>query len=501
MMDKDQFVALTGRLVNGLLREAIGYSVEREIPYYRAIAGFMVEAPMLWIRHSRFPILTIAYDQKRPDVLADVLKQLEMAKTTEYFALLIVVPTRDGTVNEAEELRHVISNSVYRHDFVVLDREHLSSIIVKGSSQRLVEIILEQGIELSSLSPYVLSGPVPGKMFFGREKEVKTISQKVQTGDYAVVGGRRIGKSSILMNLLRLLNSDPRYQAHYMNCEDKFDYEDFIQALGDDFDLPVDGADPRVFRRLVTDLKKRPASRQMIFLLDEVDGLLDYDSRCQPAGALFKTFRALSHEGVCRFVFSGSRTLFKHLRDPQSPFFNFCTYMMLKPLEEKSVAEMVRMPMRQLGIELPEEDALIQRMVEITSCHPNLTQWLCDRLLTQIQDHRLCVRDLDEVAGSFDFREHFVQTAWGEAAALEKLISLIMEGPRFETLELLHRLGQYGIQAKDLIRQSLDMLQLGALLEREGESYHFALSTFPAMVRRLEDVSLQIDELLERARS
>src|SRR5437867_4477689 len=216
MVDKEQFVVLTERLVNGLLREAIGYRVEYQIPYFQGIVGYMVDAPMLWIRHSRFPILFIAYDRRCPDVLSNVVKQLEMAKATEFFALLIVVPTREGTGNEAEELRHTVADSVYRYDFVVLDRQHVASIIAQGSSQRLVEIILDRGIELSSLSPYIVKGPVSEKMFFGREKEIKTITQTIQSGDQAIVGGRRMGKSSILLRVNRLLNNDPRYRSLYI---------------------------------------------------------------------------------------------------------------------------------------------------------------------------------------------------------------------------------------------------------------------------------------------
>ena len=95
MPDKERFIALTRQLVSGILREAIGYSVESEIPYFQGTVGYMVEAPMLWIRHSRFPILFIAYDSHSPDTLETVVKQLQIAKATEFFALLIVVPTAD----------------------------------------------------------------------------------------------------------------------------------------------------------------------------------------------------------------------------------------------------------------------------------------------------------------------------------------------------------------------------------------------------------------------
>src|SRR5215469_4803722 len=231
MIHSEEFAAATRRLVEGPLREAIGYTVECAIPYYQGIVGYMLEAPMLWVRHSRFPILFIAYDQRNPDVLANVVKQLEMAKVTEFFALLVVVPTRETTGNEAKQLRHTVADSVYRYDFVVLDRHYLASIVARNSSERLIEIILEQGIELSTLSPYVVRGPVPEKMFFGREKEIKAVVRGIQNADYAIAGGRRIGKSSTLLRLSRLLNSDPRYRTLYINCEEKFDYGDFLEVL------------------------------------------------------------------------------------------------------------------------------------------------------------------------------------------------------------------------------------------------------------------------------
>jgi hypothetical protein len=498
MVDEEQFAAVTELLVGGLLREAIGFTVEYPIPYFRGIVGYMVDAPMLWIRHSRFPLLFIAYDRSCPDVLSNIVTQLQMARANGFFALLIVVPTREGTGNEAEELRHIVAGSVYRHDFVILDRQLLAGIIARGTSQRLVEIILEQGIELSSLSPYVVKGPVPEKMFFGREKEIKTVSQGVQTGDHAIVGGRRIGKTSILQRVNRLLNNDPRCRSAYVDCEARFDYEDLYHALGDEFGSAADSSDPMAFRRIVTDFRGQSPGRQIVFILDEVDELLAFDARSKPAGQLFKTFRALSHEGLCRFVFSGSRTLYRHLHDPQSPFFNFCEDMMLRPLEAKSIAEIVSKPMHQLGIELPEEEPLINRIVELSSCHPNITQWLCDRLIKTVSARRITLKDLEEVAADLEFSRHYVETAWSDANPLEKLISLQMDGPAFEFDQLCEALARRGLTDRAAIREGLETLQLYSLLERQGQQYRFALSHFPRMVREMEDVNTQIEGLLSR---
>jgi hypothetical protein len=129
MTNKEQFVLLSRKLALGLLREAIGYSVESEMPYLQGTVGYMVEAPLLWIRHSRFPIIFVAYDQHRSDTLETVGKQLQIAKATEFFALLVVVPTTERTGREAQELRRLASDSVYRYDW---SRKDFGGLAVPG---------------------------------------------------------------------------------------------------------------------------------------------------------------------------------------------------------------------------------------------------------------------------------------------------------------------------------------------------------------------------------
>jgi hypothetical protein len=495
--DKEQFIQLTEKLVDGLLREALGFTVESRIPYYRGISGYMVEAPMLWIRYSRFPILFVAYDGYRPSILTDVVKQLEMAKATEFFALLVVVPSTDeGTGNEAEELRLAVNDSVYRHDFVVLDRQHLASIIAQNSARRLVEIILEQGIELSSLSPYIVRGPVPPNMFFGREQEIKEISQAITQTNYALVGGRRIGKSSILQSLDRLLNRDPRFSAYYLNCEDVIDHQSFYGTLAIRFGDRLKDHTPHGFRHLAAGLNADNGAKRSVFLVDEVDALLGFDAVARPAEQLFKTFRALAHERTCSFVFSGSKTLHRHLHDAGSPFFNFCRDLSLRPLSEKSVAEVVSKPMRQLGIELVDEEAMIDRVIDLTSCHPSLVQWLCDRLLRAAERRVITVDDLERIASSEEFSQYFRETAWGDSTPLEKFISVVVDQPEFTLDDVLAAAARYGIKNRLAIRDALDTLQLYALLETHAGRYRYVLSRFPSLVRATEDVPSLIESWL-----
>jgi hypothetical protein len=500
LRDRRRFIALTDTLVRGLLREAIGYRIGDAIAHFQGTVGCMVEAPFLWIRQSRFPLLFVN-TAEAGDVFSTILQQLAVARTTEYFAVLVVVPPPGAAMaSEAERLRNVVEHSIYRHDFVVLDREHLASIIAHNSSMRLIEIIVEQVDDLSVLSPYVVRGPVPDQMFFGREGEIKVISQSMQRGDHALVGGRRIGKSSTLLRLKRLLGDDQRYRPVYMDCEPLFSCEDFLGAVGEHADI-VGGADPLLFRKIALRLRDASAPATVVFLLDEIDELLACDAARRPAAQLFKTFRSASQEGLCRFVFAGSRTLFHHLRNPRSPFFNFCDALTLRRLDDRSVAEIVRKPMRQLGIDMADETRLIQRITAVTSCHPNLAQWLCDRLVRFSVARRLSPSAPAEIVSTPEFRDHYLSTAWGDATPLEKLISLTMSDPSFAVEDVLKSLAPYGIRNEGVVREALDFLNLCCLLDHDGAGgFRFGLECFPEIARQGDVLSGAVESLAMEAR-
>ena len=237
----------------------------------------------------------------------------------------------------------------------------------------------------------------------------------------------------------------------------------------------------------------------MVFLLDEIDELLAFDAERRPAGQLFKTLRAASQEGLCRFVFSGSRTLHEHLRDSKSPFFNFCEKIALGRLDDQSVHEIVQKPMRQLGIRMPDEAQVIRRLIELTSSHPNLAQWVCDRLVTSSVERRVRLETLEKVAAMNDFHEQYVSTAWGDATPLEKLITLLMDGP-FSWDDILRALALHGLHDKGAIRNALDFLELASLLDRTATRYRFGLAQFPRIVRDSGIVPAQIAAIADEAR-
>jgi FHA domain len=486
---------LARRLTQGTLREALGYQIQHEIPAYRGIVGYVVEAPMLWIRQTRFPILFVPVTETL--TLDQVVAQLQAACATDYLALLVAVPPAHDQGGTAADLRQLVADSVYRYDLAVLDRISLARILRSGDSKTLIEIFIEQGVAPARLSPYVVRGPVPENMFFGREAEIKELSHNLR--NHAVMGSRRMGKSSILLRLCRLLDRDPRHRAFYVNCEACFDHADFLATFSAAVAAPAIDAVTGL-RAGVTAIARQHTGKTVVFLLDEVDELIAFDARSQTPGRLFKTLRALSHEQISHFVFSGGRTLHDALHNPHSPFFNFCEDVRLSPLSRHNVAEIVLKPMHQLSITLADEQAIIDRVFTVTSGHPNLVQYLCDRLVNQGGERRITLAMVDEVVNSQAFVDHFVETAWSQSMPLEKLITLLPTEATFTRDWLLQRLGERGISDRGAIDSALETLALYSVIQRDGEGLRFVLQHFPTAVRRRDvdgEIAAQMMELEE----
>ncbi|XXY50636.1 protein kinase [Sorangium sp. So ce269] len=491
-----RFVEESRRLVDELLREAIGFRVERDIPLRRDVVGFLVEAPMLWIRHTRFPILFLRQDDD-PALVDRLAEFLQAGELLAYFIVLIAVPPPGGA-SDARALRERINGSPYRYDFVVLDREQLTTLVIANEARRFVGMILEQGTDPGSLSPYIVRGPVPENMFFGREREVKTLTQGIGTRSFAVVAGRRMGKSSILLRVHRALATDPRYESVYLSCEDRSTWAQFLALLGGEGDDAGGAAgDPALVRTRIIGLRARAGGRTLVFLLDEVDALLGYD--VAHGMRLFRALRAVAHEGHCRFVFSGSRTLYRQLHDPSSPFFNFCEELLLRPLEDKAVEAIVLKPMQQLGFDLQDPELLVAEIMRVTSSHPNLVQIVCQQLVAGSLDRRVAAAEVERIAAQRDLQRDFIETAWSDTTPFERIVSLLSARPTFSLAELQDEVRRRGLPDEGRVAEALEMLELYSLVAPDGDKYRFAMAAYPAMVRRSHDVEALIASLARRA--
>ena len=419
----------------------------------------------------------------------------ETVGSSPQIAILIVF-SDDRELPDIRDNLYETMHRVYAYDIIVPSREELRQIIVSNHARQAFRKLVLSQVALITVSPFIISGSTSDAMFFGREKELRELAEHTANTSYALIGGRRIGKTSILSRLHRVRLPDKGFRTIYQDCSIIPTYEAFLATPIRDWrpELPSDS--PATFGEL---LQSPPDDKPLVLLLDEADKLIptDRDSNWR----LFNILRSLINSGRAQVILAGERTLQDALRDPTSPLFNFADEILLGPLDHRSVEELVTRPMKQLEIELLGEKAIVDQIWAFTSGHPNIVQRLCRRLVKRLSEQgtrQITLQDVDAVIEDSDFqREDFLSTYWQAATSLEKIISLLMADDKgIRTLRTVRQalvercsLHPKGREVDDALQRLVD---LRSILKRTPTGYKFAVEAFPRVVAE----TMTLDDML-----
>ena len=485
--NEESFQSVTSQMVDQLC-QMLGFTRVDERSF-QGMMGYVVKAPTLRLKiPPRFPIIFIPkHDITQQDigVVRDLMNVLNM---TSYFALIIDLRDAPST-DTRPTLKRLAREAV--HDFIVLDGVDIRRLLAaRDYSRRLVDIILDQ-VDLTVVSPYVTSGPVPDNMFFGRDYEIKTIVRTARDTNFAIVGGRKIGKTSVLARVNKLLQDMPDFQPFYLDCQAIHTHAGFFEAVDTLWTAHLPAHTPEGFRRMAIDLGVRYPGKIVVMLFDEIDGLLKHD--IAQGEQLFQILRALAQEASLRYVFCGEKVLNASLRDARLVFFNFCNILRLTYLNSDEALRVVQEPLEEMGVALEDDAALAAEIVKQSARHPNIIQYLCQELIKRINARRermITRADVNALTHSTHFTDYVVEITWGNANALERLLTVLLLTLEASTLpELAEQLRANGLEIANAdLERALEGLCLYSILKKDGPAYTFATETFPAILRRTQDL-------------
>lgn len=413
----------------------------------------------------------------------------------------LVIP---GGVVSQEHAEDILQTrlSAYACDVVLLGLAELNRVSMALKPQVALRRLVISKVDLLRASPFVITGPAPQNMFFGRERELREISDNASTASYAVIGGRRIGKSSLLIRLHSARLPAAGFRTLYYDCSTTSSFHDLRVASIHEWRPQPPAEDLATFGDL---LDSPPTDRTLVILLDEADKLVPGDRAAD--WPLFNALRALANSGYAQFVLSGERTLRDALHDPTGPLFNFANEILLGPLDFQSVAELVTRPLKQLGIELFNEKTIVQCIYDSTSGHPNVVQRLCYRLVERLSEQSsrgITLEDVNAVLEDPRFQEiDFLQTYWEAASPLERIITLVIsQEARSYRLKDVRRLlsEQVRIQpSMTAIKEALDRLvDLRSILKRSQAGYALDVEAFPRVLANITTLEDLLEVLAEQ---
>ncbi|WP_224369146.1 nSTAND1 domain-containing NTPase [Hyalangium versicolor] len=289
----------------------------------------------------------------------------------------------------AQNARQVLEG-VPRVRSVVLSSNQLRDLLLADEPVRVLEGIISEQVAVSELSPYQVAGGVKlENLFFGREREIRAIVDRT-VRNFLVVGQRQMGKSSLLLAVLRRLQARSDLDAQYVELADG----DLHRRLARERErMPANGAPMPSFEEVAAGVPSRPR----VWLIDEADDFISADAK---AGyPVLQAMRALAEEGRAYFILAGFWDLYRAVvLDEKQPLRNFGEHLRLEPLDARSALALLTEPMSALALQW-DAPSTPEFLVEQAGRRANLLVLACKALVESLppDTHTLTREHLERV--------------------------------------------------------------------------------------------------------
>ena len=478
-----------------LLHEELGYAVRAGKPslgyqiFFVDLASWKLRltnrTPVIWVQTKDLDGVS---SQHLMQSLGDVLRERNLTRQ-------IVLVLIDG--NSFPLFRHKTNLD---HNLVLIGAEEQKNVIhSRRPSGELLDMISAQ-VPISYLSPYETRAPVTGSRFFGREHEISRILANPDT-NHAILGIRRIGKTSLLRETERILiEREAVARVVYLECSDLLSTDDYIREV-------VRKLNPRELPRLemqkyvfffpnFLERMSKQLKSKIIFLLDEVDNLVIMQ---RGDWELFRMLRASSNKGACQYIIAGFREAMREQYMLDSPFYNFTQEIRLSEFTRQQARQLIVTPMENLRVRFRNEEEVISRIYEETAGHPNLIQYYCLILLRHLDQtggREISPKSLIDVYSDEGFTSHLLTSFMQNTENREKaliyalMISTENAGSKGFTQEQIDDvLRKQGIllPQKD-IDEACNVLTLAGVIHRKGKEYYFTSPVFTKVLQQTYDL-------------
>jgi len=256
--------------------------------------------------------------------------------------------------------------------------------------------------------PYNYNMPVEPDMFFGRQGDIEALVRNLiaTPGDsFAVIGGRRMGKTSLIEALLRALHTlaeQPTTSVLPVPISLDFTGEgiesvaSLLRTIGKQAQIELAGwpvlqqgeavtiADDQppapVFGRALDAWAKavmahRRYRLRLILLLDECEQIIEQPWATELCEALRYLLVGPATRSLIKVVMAGSHRFFTQVRQRGSPLRNVLTYHTLQVLDAQATRDLIVKP---TGNALPSK--VVQAVETQSGGHPFLTQYIMHHL-------------------------------------------------------------------------------------------------------------------------
>jgi hypothetical protein len=265
-------------------------------------------------------------------------------------------------------------------------------------------------------NPYTVGNPAR-TYFYDRDELLKEIAANVGAAsptriNYAIVGPRQIGKTSLVLKLADELRQHMpvvyiTLQSHPERDEQSF-YCALLQPVRDQLEklqltdlvphwrtFEQDSSTSAAYRfdedveALSSAVLTTQAVPRIVFIIDEAELLQEF------GGSRFLGFlrSIMQNMAGLAFIVAGAQLLSRMVQDYTSPFYNVFLSQSLGPLPHNDAVRLVREPVAEWGLTF--HTSAVDHVLEQTGNHPHLIRMLCYEVCEYLR-HRPQITEIDD---------------------------------------------------------------------------------------------------------
>ena len=312
------------------------------------------------------------------------------------------------------------------------------------------------------------------QVFYGREDLFEFIRENTGSGSQRnvliLIGQRRTGKTSVLLQLDRHISKDQF--PIYVDCQSlgvspgmPAFFHDLAWTVAEslaakDLDISVPKPsdwqiDPagKFQREFIPEVQKLlPDKTKLLLVFDEFEAFENLVRDDILPKTLFTFLRhMMQHNEGMGFVFAGTHRLEEMGSDYWSVLFNIALYKHIGYLSEDAAKRLIRDP---VSPHIIYDDLAINKIMRVTSGHPYFLQLVCYSLVNRANNQRKAYVTISDVNAALDgmlrlgevhFAYLWQRSTFTERALLAAAARRVESDATFHPGDLVHYLSQYGI--------------------------------------------------------
>ncbi len=400
-------------------------------------------------------------DQPAPHFVDGFKTAIQTAGPQKITLLLLFDPA------QREQAHRLLSDTA--SSVIIPSGAELTRVLLANDPRRAFAQVIASHTPRTMISPYVVGGGVSkASMFFGRAAELSHILNR-QPASFFLVGGRQIGKTSLLKEIDRRVKASGTGKAVYLSIGQA----DFLTSLA--ARLRAEAS----LDAVVQALQDQATGDRLLVLLDEADEAVARDAA--NGFPVLARFRNLKEEAGTAFIFTGFWHLYRHATaDYQSPIYNFGEVRRIGGLDDVACRRLAIQPMASLNLSYAE-DGLVERIVTASGSRADLISNICHTIVENIDPtaRQITTDDVDRafasdaVSQSIGIMKRLIGDP--EAAQIDRIVVYAtVERDSFTIDDLWAALAVHDLTIPiDTLRQSLERLELANILHHERRHYTY----------------------------